>query len=244
MFWPYSFRHTINLFYDQWCGLLGIGPDQDVYAEELHDDLAAHYHFDRQGQLMERIEEDPTSGITLPRAHLPAGTIEPTPVRVAHPLNFGPELVDTSLDMELMRSLVHQLSLPERLFLQTAGLLPVEVPPPAILGILDSRVTSEAEIEPGQFAVCRRLRVAYRPPASPVAGSDRYQLCTFAVLQSLDLAELDQPLTETLLPATVLGIELMWPTDVIAAGNQLYVADSANGRTGRTSRIGVFERRL
>jgi hypothetical protein len=118
---------------------------------------------------------------------------------------------------------------------------------PYILGIVHSYVISEAEVQPHQYVVCRRLRVAYRlsiPQADEDDGEmENYDSVEFALAQRFDPARPDGPLHESWLGPDALGVKLNWPMDVVACDGYLFLADSAYRQGRGPSHIHIFQTR-
>jgi len=240
-----TFTHmrSIPLFYDEWCGLLGIDDTLSIYAEEIYEDTwAARYKLSFDGRLIERVDEDHGQNPNYVRLEPPPGAAAPQAARATADLNFGGGRWHGDLEAERVRELARPLSLADLQCLVDAGLQSQDMLP-YILGIVHSYVISEAEVQPNQFVVCRRLRIAYRlslPRTDHSGELENYDSAEFALAQTFDPARPDRPLAETWLRPNRLGIALNWPMDVIARDGYLFVADSAYRQGRGPSRIHIF----
>jgi len=232
-----TFKHvrSIPLFYNAWCGLLGVDAELNIYAEEIYEDTwAAQYKFSFTGELLQRLDEERGQNSGYARLELPPGTVTPHSALAAAALNFGGGRWHGNLEADRVRDLARPLSLADRQWLVAAGLGPAEMLP-YILGIVDSYVSSEAEVRPNQFVICRRLRLAYvsvpetpRPaPGSHTAEAENYDSIELALVQQFDPADAERPLHESWLGPNALGITPNWPVDVVTRDGYLFLADVA-----------------
>lgn len=241
----FTHLHSIPLFYDEWCGLLGVDDELNIYAEEIYEDTwAAQYKFSFIGELLERVDEERGQNDTYVRLEPPPGAMRPQPARAAAVLNYGGGRWHGDLEADRVSDLVVPLSLDDRRHLVRMGLQSEEMLP-YILGIIHSYVLSEAEAQPDQFVVCRRLRIAYRlsiPQTDEGDGAmENYDSVEFALAQRFDPANPDGPLHQSWLGPDALGVKLNWPMDVIACRGYLFLADSAYRRGRGPSHIHIFQ---
>lgn len=228
-----SFTHlrSIPLFYNEWCGLLGVDERLNIYVEEIYEDTwAAQYQFSFTGELIQRVDERRGQNDSYARLALPPDIRKPQPARAAAVLNYGGARWHGDLEADRLVDLAVPLSLEERRYLVKMGLQSEEMLP-YILGIIHSYVLSEAEVRPNQFVLCRRLRVAYRLRVPQIIGQngtiENYDSVEFALAQHFDPTQPDRPLHASWLGPEALGVRLNWPMDVIAYGDVLFLADSA-----------------
>ncbi len=241
-----TFTHlrSIPLFYNEWCGLLGVDEQLNIYVEEIYEDTwAAQYQFSFTGDLIQRVDERRGQNDSYVRLELPSGIWKPQPARASACLNYGGPRWRGDLEADRLVDLAIPLSLEERRYLVKMGLQSEEVLP-YLLGIIHSYVLSEAEVRPNQFVLCRRLRVAYRlsvPRVSDERGAvENYESVELALAQRFDPTQPDRPLHETWLGPEALGVRLNWPMDVIAVGDTLFLADSAYGSGRGPSAVHIF----
>lgn len=233
-----TFTHvrSIPLFYDEWCGLLGVDAGLNIYAEEIYEDTwAAQYKFSFSGELLlQRVDEERGQNPGYARLELPPGTMTPHSALAASALNFGGGRWRGNLEADRIRDLARPLTLADRQCLVAAGLERIEMLP-YILGIVDSYVSSEAEVLPDQFVICRRLRLAYISvpdasrslPGSAAGDGEDYDSVELALVQQFDPADAERPLHESWLGPNALGITPNWPVDVVARDGYLFLADVA-----------------
>lgn len=240
-----TFTHlrSIPLFYNEWCGLLGVDERLNIYVEEIYEDTwAAQYQFSFTGELIQRVDERRGQDDSYVRLALPPDIRKPQPARAAAVLNYGGARWHGDLEADRVVDLAVPLSPEERRYLVKMGLQSEEMLP-YILGIIHSYVLSEAEVRPNQFVLCRRLRVAYRlsvPQVSDESGAVKnYDSVEFALAQYFDPARPDRPLHASWLGPEALGVRLNWPMDVIAYGDVLFLADSAYRSRG-PSAVHIF----
>jgi hypothetical protein len=244
-----SFTHlrSIPLFYDEWCGLLGVDEVLNIYVEEIYEDTwAAQYKFSFDGALLERRDEERGQNDDYVRLEPPAGADAPRPAHAAAVLNYGGPRWHGDLEADRITDMVVPLSVADREHLVTMGLQSQEMLP-YILGIIHSYVISEAVVQPDQFVVCRRLRVAYRLSIPHTDADDgemeNYDSVEFALAQRFDPAKPDGPLHESWLGPDLLGVKLNWPMDVVACHDYLFLADSGYRRGRGPSHIHIFQTR-
>jgi hypothetical protein len=139
------------------CALLGLTPALEVYAEEIYGadgwlaQRALRFDGSVSAQMDEQAGQAPLS--------LPAVLTAPQPPRHTLALNFsgprwrGLRATDRIDDMVYPLPLAAKISLVKRLGL--------DLPPPLLLGLAESRVLAEAALAPGCWLVCRRVRLAY-----------------------------------------------------------------------------------
>jgi hypothetical protein len=125
---------------------------------------------------------------------------------------------------DLVDQMAHPLTPGERdLLIKTYG---IAVPPPLLIGWIESYALAEAQIAPHVFCVCRRLRAAYGL-LTPQAESDG-TLCNYdsAVIHVAHLYPVDAPIDELIghLP----GAMLLRPLDCQAFDRHLFILDGGS----------------
>lgn len=232
------------------CSLLGVeavtaddGSETfTLYVEEIYGDegwLAQHM-LTLDGQLLASIDEAAGENDSVRPLKLPEGAATPKTGWHTMGLNFsgprhrglrGPEHV-----IDLVRSLALQdkLALIERLKL--------DVLPPALLGLAESYVLSEAQFGPLQYFVCQRVRLALALPEERLDDDNLpYDYDTLVVYCAhfVDLAQAnDLPLIDALEPPP--GVNLRRPMDCLYFGDHLFLADGSAPDDTQPSAVHVW----
>jgi hypothetical protein len=247
-----DFEHvrTVPLSYNGECGLLGVGPDLSFYAEEIYGEEGwmTQTAYDFEGQRLAGEDEASGDNQGVERLAKPVDLVRPRTGLSSARLNFGGARHRGLVDEDRVEEVVRPLELTDKVLLIEAGLVP-PVDPPAIFGLAQSYVASEAQlVAPGRdqkpvFLLSRRLRVAYRLPEPAVNSAGEwydYDSHEVAVLQHHSPGDEDAPLGDTLLGSAALGVELNWPTDIVFRDGTLFAADSAQGREDVSSRVHIW----
>jgi hypothetical protein len=206
-----QYLRKITLLYNGDCSLAGITPDFHIYVEELHDDWTTQHLITFDGIFL-----------NTELLSLPSGLIQPQPARTALDLNFTGGRYRGLREPERVHDWLKPLTVQEKmLFAPHLNLAPM-----AILGIAESVVHSEAQIDT-RYLVCRRLRIAY---ALPEIRYDQEQQPYDYDTHALYLAHFHQQgdLSEALdgLP----DVDLCHPMDCIAYNGYLIIADGGEGQ--------------
>lgn len=209
------------------CGLLGIAPGPVVYVEEFYGDdgWLAQRALRPDGTVVDQMDEAHGAQAGAPPLALPADLVRPTSVNHTQSLNFsGPrwrgiraeERID---DMVLPLPVAAKMALAQRAQL--------DVPPPLLLGIAESRVLAETPLGPDCWLVCRRLRLAYALPQPRYADNGAlydYDSCALHLAHIWTPDDGGELLTDAAL-AGLPGVQLHRPLDCLAAYGCLAVAD-------------------
>lgn len=210
------------------CALLGITPDEIIYAEEVYGDdgWMAQHALKLDGARIATIDERAGENQVLSPLLLPADLIAPQPPRIAVKLNFTGPRWRGLRSADRIDDMVYPLDIAAKFDLVRRLTLPI--PAPLLIGVAESRVLAEAQLEADCWLVCRRLRLAYALP-QPHIDSDgvAYDYDTLPLyLAHLFFPQSDQ---ENLLPVTAFDglpdIELVRPMDCLTWHNLLLVAE-------------------
>ena len=234
---------SIELKYRGDCSLLGVSDDLRIHAEEIYSDDAwiAQHIYTLDGAERETVDEDFGKNKDVKPLHLSGAIERPHPGWHCMGLNYsgprhrglrGPErIVDT----------VQPLSIGTRMTIQPY--LRVKVAPPALLGIAESYVISEAElIRPNLYLVCRRIRVAYALSPEQIDENDGefdYDTTVIYAVHLHDRQEGNDPALEDII-GEFGGITVHRPMDCVYAFKHLFIADGGSEANDIKSKIHVW----
>lgn len=226
--WRFEYLGSLALAHDGDCALLGITPELVVYVEESYGDdgWVAQHALRLDGTVLAQMDEQNgqlEGAQTLP---LPADLIAPVPPRHTLTLNFSGPRWRGQRATDRIDEMVYPLPLADRVRLVER--LGLGLPPPLLLGIAESRVLAETALSPGNWLVCRRVRLAYALPKQR-HNSDGlpYDFDTLPLHLVHTWTASDD--SADLLPDTVFsglpGVTLRRPLDCLAAYGHVVVAD-------------------
>lgn len=250
-----EFEHlrTVSLAHNGECGLLGVDADMNFYVEEIYGDEGwmAQAAYDLDGQELAAVDERAGDNQGVERLQKPRGLIRPGTGMSTTRLNFGGARHQGLVEEDRVEDMVRPLSIEDKMLLVEEGFIP-SVAPPAVLGLAQSYVVSEAQVKETErsgrkqsplFLLSRRLRVAYRlagPARDELGNPYDYTSHEVAVMQQHRPGDEFAPLGETVLDQKVLGVALNWPTDLVLRDDILFVADAAHEVDGLTSRVHIW----
>lgn len=225
---------TIPLYHQGDCNILGLAPDGSLFAEEFYDgDFIAQYHISN-GTIIAALDEDAGERDIVP-FELPLGTIFPDrPTK--HALNYRGLRYRGLREAESIQEWLLPLTIMEKMPLLAA--LEWSLSPMLLLGIVESQVLSQAQIE-SECLLCRRIRLAFALPERhydeaglPYDYDSRaiYLLHTYT-------EDMTQVLHESL---RFTGEKLQRPMDILYHDSRLILADG--GDEGRNSRLLLWEK--
>lgn len=235
-----TYLGSVTLRYEGDCVLLGVMPDLTIYAEEIYADdswLCQHRLTLAEG-VLESADESSGQSVDVRPLAVPASAARSQPAVHTRALNFAGPRQRGMRDAERISDMVRELSIAEKMRASEAAAF--NLPPMLILGLSESHVYAEAALDAGRwYAVCRRVRIAYRlPEVRHDTDGEPYEYDS-AVLHAAHLY--DARAGETSLDETLRGLNgaaLHRPQDVIAAFGHLIVADG--GGEGCISRVHVW----
>lgn len=232
------------------CSLLGVETVTDadgaetftLYVEEIYGEegwLAQHV-LTLDGRLLTSIDEASGANHTVSPLTLPPAAARPRTGWHTMMLNFSGPRHRGLRDLEHVRDLVRSLSLEEKMAL--IARLKLDVLPPALLGIAESYVLSEAQFGPMLYFVCRRTRLALALQEARLDEQNLpydYDTQVVYCAHFVDLAKADElPMTDALEPMP--GVHLRRPMDCLYYGDHLFVADGAAPDDPQPSAIHVW----
>jgi hypothetical protein len=239
---------TVELFYERLiplkhegdCMLLAVASDGTVYVEEAYtpEVWMAQHAYAPDGTLRESQDEDFGRCRSVTPLMIPQGAARSQPGWNTGRLNFGGARHRGLRSEDRISELVRELAVADKLRLVER--LALDVPPPMLIGLAESFVTSEAVIDyPETFVVCRRFRLAVMLPEVRSDAEGAYDYDT-RVIHTAYLAERARDFERPLLDALdgLPGAQLHRPLDCIATHDRLYVADG--GAPGRVSTVHVW----
>lgn len=230
--------HDISLRYRGDCALMGVTPAGDIYAEELYDETwLAQYHITQSGDIAKSADEQSGQQALHP-IELPPVAITPQSAPLNHPLNFrglrqrGLRAEDRVSEWLQPLPIMQKMPLIERLGLN--------IPPPLLLGIAESIVTSQTALTDELHLVCRRLRLAHALPQPTTDANGLpydYDTVTLHIAHTFAPQTSAAPALEECL-GKFGGVALMRPLDCLHVNNRLIIADASSGK--QNSRILVW----
>jgi len=209
------------------CGLLGIAPGPVVYVEEFYgeDGWLAQRALHLDGAVTAEMDEAHGARAGAPPLELPADLIRPASVNHTRSLNFsGPRWRGMRAE-ERIDDMVFPLPVAAKIAL--AQRVQLDVPPPLLLGIAESRALAETPLAPDCWLVCRRLRLAYALPQPRRADDGAlydYDSCVLHLAHFWTPDDGGELLTDAAL-AGLPGADLRRPLDCLAAYGYVLVAD-------------------
>jgi hypothetical protein len=225
---------TISLFHQGDCSILGLSPDGSLYAEEFYDEnFIAQYHI-RNRRIIATIDEDAGQRDIVPFS-LPDGAILPDrPPK--HPLNYRGLRYRGLREEDHLQDWIMPLHLMEKMPLLSA--LSWGLPPMLLLGIAESQVLSQAQLDE-EWLVCRRLLLAFALPERRYDDTGlAYDYDSRAVYLLHSYSEESIPSLHESLHFG--GEVLQRPMDILCHDSQLILADG--GDIGRKSRLLLWEK--
>lgn len=224
-----SYLRTLILGHGGDCVLLGVTPDLTVYVDEFYGTWLAQHGIRVDGEWIASVTEDADKVHRLP---VPRNLICPCREPQTRELNFSGARQRGLQELERVREVVSPLSMEEQmLVIQKLGLA---IPPPMLLGLAESTVLSEAELNtPGVFIVCRRLAFAYALPQKQRDAEGQwydYDTRVVYVAHYYDRGVHEPHALEAAF-AGLNGETLHRPMDCVLVNYHLFVADSG-GETG------------
>ena len=247
----FEYVRTVFLSHNGECGLLGVGPDLDFWTEEVYGEggWLAQHHFSFEGELLAEADESYGEVEGVAPLELPGGVVRPRTGMNSARLNFGGARHRGLVSEDRIGDTVRPLEMEEKMLLVDKGIVPA-VPPPAIMGLAQSYVTSEVQLvgasidsEP-LYLLSRRLRIAYRmlePGVDARGQSYDYDSREVSMLQLFFPREEEKPLGETMVSESELGLLLNWPTDIVLRDGYFFVADSAREVDGLIGSVHVWQ---
>jgi hypothetical protein len=238
-----TFHHLISmpLKHNGDCSLLGIAADFTVYVEEVYSEDAwvAQHALKLDGTMIFSQDEEGGANTAIQSPTLPPDMVKPRTCWQTMNLNFagprrrGLQGPDHLLDM------LHPLPVQEKFALVKR--LGLKIPPPLLLGLAESYVLAEAELMPGLYFVCRRIRLAIGLTQEQIDEEglpyDYDTLALYAAHLYNPGADEELALSEAL--ADLPGVELRRPMDCLYYENHLFVADGGDDQ--RPSTIHVWQ---
>ncbi|MBK8021451.1 MAG: hypothetical protein IPK19_08470 [Chloroflexi bacterium] len=239
-----EFIRTIPLKHAGDCSLLGVTPDQRIFAEEIHgsDGWLARHSLTWEGEWIASVDESndalstcqPATSTTGAAAHsaldLPEGTVTSASGWQTMWLNFaGPRHRGLRV-LERIDAMVRPFSVQDRLRLSDHPAL--KLPPHLVLGLAESYVLRETPTAVlGVYFVCRRLRIAHLLPALAADDAgDPYDYDTrvlYVAHFAARNASLEDSIVDQMGPFP--GITPSRPMDAVIVGDHLFVADGGEG---------------
>lgn len=236
------YHSTIELCHDGDCGLIGIGADFTIYAEEIYTENAwiAQHAIALDGSFIQTIDELYGEVSEVSPIAVTENTSKAQPGwQTIKTLNFAGPRHRGMRESERMIEMVRPFSLSEKLALVERLALPFA--PPMLLGLAESYVLSEAEIErPHLYVICRRIRLAYALPGVELDDQQQpydYDTQVIYLAHWFDRRSEEVSLIEAL--DSLPDAPLYRPMDCIIHGSYLFISDG--GGTMQNNRIHIWQ---
>ncbi|MBC8170673.1 MAG: hypothetical protein H7X77_03340 [Anaerolineae bacterium] len=238
-----TYLRSIPLLYTGDCGLLAVTPELNILVEEVYTEDAwiAQHVFSFAGELLHSVDEKAGANKDLQPLAIPEGSSTPrTAWHTMKKLNFSGPRHRGTRESERINDMVQPLAVQEKIALIKR--LDLNIAPMLLLGLAESYVLAEAEIQrPYLYIVCRRIRLAY-VLAEPARDADRqlYDYDTLVVYLAhwVDRRSDHEPALIDLINSLP-GVELYRPMDCLIHNDYLFIADG--GGANRTSQIHIWQ---
>lgn len=238
-----SHVRTLPLKYNGDCNLLGVTPDQMIYAEEVYGDdgLIAQHEMHPDGTFAQSVDEADGARDAMQPIRLPTNAVKPKTGWHTMSLNFaGPRHRGMRVP-ERTADLVQPLTIDEKMtFIKR---LKLDVPAPLLMGIAESYVLAESDIlRPHLYFVCRRVRLALAlPEERRDAEGQPYDYDT-QVIYAAHFYDRREELPNSSLYDALTDAPLHRPMDCLLLDGHLYIADGGSGE--RLSAIHIWKLEL
>ena len=238
-----SHVRTLTLKHNGDCNLLGVTPDQTIYAEEVYgeDGLIAQHEVQFDGRFAQSVDEVDGAPDTMQPISLPANAIKPKTGWHTMGLNFAGPRHRGMRAPERTADLVQPLTIEEKMTFVKR--LKLDVPAPLLMGIAESYVLAESDIvRPHLYFVCRRVRLALALPEVRLdAAQQPYDYDTH-VIYAAHFYDRTEELPSGVLFDDLTSEPLHRPMDCLLLDGHLYIADGGSG--ARLSAIHVWKLEL
>lgn len=233
---------SLPLKYHSTCGLLGISPDLVIYAEEIYgeSDWTAQHAIRMDGVILESADELYGHHARFSPLSLPTNSLRPHAGLHTQSLNFAGPRHRGKREDERVQEMVRPLSIQTKMALVER--LNLDIFPPLILGLAESYVISEAEIQADLYVVCRRIRIAYALAHDPDRSYD-YDTIEFHAAHIFDPETQDELSVGEVFDGLP-GVQLHNPTDCIVAHDHLFIADGGGNLRANQIHIWRIEHRM
>jgi hypothetical protein len=227
-----NYQTSIQLTHTGDCRFLGIGSDMTLYVEEIYgeDDWLAQHVLTFTGTLHQTVDEDSGRAAGFTPLVLPDNLHRPARIHKTQALNFSGPRLRGQRALERIDDLVRPLTMPTRM--QLIQQLKLDILPPLLLGVAESRVIAEALLlPPDTYLVCRRLRLAYGLPAPRLDSSNMpydYDTVTLFVAHTYESTSGEIELPPEIVFSGLPGVNLRRPLDCMVHEQHLLVADGGD----------------
>lgn len=224
---PLFHAHTIiTLPHCGWCGILGIAPNGQIYAEEIYlpDEQITHHILTADGQIV-------TSADDL---SIPKDLISPQIHPQTKALNYqggrlrGLREAERLTDWAQPLPIADKMTLIEKLGLKISAM--------QLFGIIESAVLSSVHLRDDWFVVCRRIRLAIALPQIQTDADGLPYDYDSHIVQTAHLYHESwgefAPIEKILLG--IGNVRLNRVYDCLAYDNQLYISESCETAKNNT----------
>ncbi len=224
---PWFQSHTIiTLPHCGLCGILGMTPNGQIYAEEIYppDEQIMHHILTVDGQIVTSADE----------LNIPNNLIRPQIHPQTKALNYQGGRLRGLREAERLADWAQPIPIADKMMLiQTLGL---KISAMQLFGVIESAVLSSVSLRDDWFVVCRRIRLAIALPQIQTDADglpydyDNHHVQT-AHLYHASWAE-STPIEKLL--SGIGNIRLSHVHDCIAHDNQLYISESCGSTKNNT----------
>ena len=234
-----SYIKTLPLKHKGDCSLIGVAPDQTIYAEEVYgeDGWIAQHEIQFDGEITKTVDEG-EGGENLQPLDVPANMTKPKTGWHTMGLNFAGPRHRGMRAPERTADLVQPLTIDEKMTF--AKRLKLDLPAPMVRGIAESYVLAECDIvRPHLYFVCRRVRLALALPEERLDDEQQPYDYETRVLYAAHFYDRNEELPNAVLFDDLTETPLARPMDCLLQGDHLYIADG--GDAERVSAIHVWK---
>ncbi|MEP7290880.1 MAG: hypothetical protein ABI835_03805 [Chloroflexota bacterium] len=238
-----SHVRTLTLKHNGDCNLLGVTPDQTIYAEEVYGDegLLAQHEVRFDGSFGQSVDEAEGAPDTLQPLSLPGKVVKPKTGWHTMGLNFAGPRHRGMRTPERTADLVQPLTIEEKMTLVRR--LKLDVPAPLLMGIAESYVLAESDIvRPNLYFVCRRVRLAVALPQERLDADRQPYDYETRVIYTAHFYDRTAELPSGVLFDDLTSAPLHRPMDCLLLDGHLYIADGGSGE--RLSAIHIWKLEL
>ena len=230
---------TLPLKHNGDCSLLGVCPDGTIYAEEFYGENAqvAQHALRLDGTMVDSVDEADGELESVQPLALPPDIHKPKTGWHTMDLNFAGPRHRGMRAPERTAELVLPMTIDEKM--RFAKRLGLNVPAPMLLGVAESYVLAESDIErPHLYFVCRRVRLAVALEGERLDDEQQPYDYDTLVLYAAHFYHRNEELPLTVLLENLTDVPLHRPMDCLLLDDHLFIADGGEGE--RLSAIHVW----
>jgi hypothetical protein len=230
---------TLPLKHNGDCSLLGVSPDGTIYAEEFYGENAqvAQHALRLDGTFVQSIDEADGGLDEAEPLALPPETCKPKTGWHTMGLNFAGPRHRGMRGPERTAELVQPMTIDEKM--RFAKRLGLNIPAPMVLGVAESYVLAESDIQrPHLYFVCRRVRLAVALESERLDDEQQPYDYDTLVLYAAHFYDRSEELPLSVVLDDLTDVALHRPMDCLLLDDHLFIADGGAGE--RLSAIHVW----